>query len=201
MRIRVVTDAGDRRRTGFLEVLFNILAATQNKKMTHTRKILVAKILTAHGVKGFVKLRCFLEDPQDIAHYNPLTDDSGQTYKITLKNPIKGDWVAAIDGVADRTEAEKLRGCELFITRDQLPDLAEGELYLDDLIGLRAVNHLGEIVGEVIATENFGASDLLEIMPLQGAKSFYVPMAEPYLSAIDFQNGTIEIADYETFMS
>lgn len=169
--------------------------------MTHTRKILVAKILTAHGVKGFVKLRCFLEDPRNIADYNSITDDSGRAYKITLKNPIKGDWVAAIEGVADRTAAEKLRGRELFITRDQLPDLEDGELYLDDLIGLHAHNSTGEIVGKVIAIQNFGASDLLEIMPLQGGKSFYVPMAEPYFGAIDFQQGTVDIADYEAFMS
>lgn len=169
--------------------------------MTHTRKILVAKILTAHGVKGFVKLRCFLEDPRDIVDYNPITDELGRAYKITLKNPIKGDWVAAIDGVADRTAAEQLRGRELFITRDQLPDLEDGELYLDDLIGLYARNSTGEIVGEVIAIQNFGASDLLEIMPLQGGKSFYMPMAEPYFGAIDFQQGTVEIADYEAFMS
>ncbi|MBL8640341.1 MAG: 16S rRNA processing protein RimM [Alphaproteobacteria bacterium] len=169
--------------------------------MTHTRKILVAKILTAHGVKGFVKLRCFLEDPRDVADYNSITDDSGRAYKITLKNPIKGDWVAAIDGITDRTAAEKLRGRELFITRDQLPDLADGELYLDDLIGLKALNPENIIIGEIIAIQNFGASDLLEIMPLQGGKSFYVPMAEPYFGTIDFQQGTVEIADYEAFMS
>lgn len=169
--------------------------------MTHTRKILVAKILTAHGVKGFVKLRCFLEDPRDIIDYDPITDESGRTYKITLKNPIKGDWVAAIDGVVDRTAAEKLRGRELFITRDQLPDLADGELYLDDMIGLHARNNMGEIVGEVIAIQNFGAGDLIEILPPHGGKSFYVPMVEPYLGAIDFEQGIVEITDYEAFMS
>ena len=77
--------------------------------------------------------------------------------------------------MADRTAAEKLRGTALTVPRSALPALGEGEYYHADLIGLAAVSSEGEPLGEVIAVENFGAGDVLEIKRPTG-KRFMVPM-------------------------
>lgn len=158
----------------------------------------IAKILTAHGVRGLVKLRCFLENPEDITNYNPLHDDKGKSYVIALKNPIKNDWVAEIRGITDRNEAEKLRGITLNIPRDDLPAPKGEEVYHIDLIGMAAQDENNQDIGLVIAIDNFGAGDIIEIKPM-GAASFYVPFSKPYLVNVDHDRKVISFTGIDGF--
>ena len=99
---------------------------------------------------------------------------------LTLKkvrDDGKGGAIASFSEIADRTAAEKLRGTLLTVPRSALPPLAEGEYYHADLIGLAAVSEEGEPIGAVVAVENFGAGDVLEIERPDG-KRFMVPMRE-----------------------
>lgn len=162
--------------------------------------IAIAKIMTAHGVRGLVKLRCFLEDPKEITQYNPLTDDKGRPYTVTLKNPIKSDWVASINDINDRNDAEKLRGITLFTARDNLPPPNEDEFYHIDLIGMNVTNEHQQNIGVVIAVDNFGAGDIIEVKPL-GKSSFYLPFSEPYLVSVDTDNKTIHVKESEGFIN
>ena len=83
----------------------------------------------------------------------------------------------AVALMADSTSrwAEALRGTALTVPRAALPDLDEGEYYHTDLIGLPVVSTTGEALGRVIAVENYGAGDVIEIERPDG-KRFMVPM-------------------------
>src|SRR3546814_5399267 len=83
--------------------------------------------------------------------------------------------IARFAEITDRNTAEALRGTELCVPRSALPLLAEGEYYHADLIGLPCVSTSGEELGSVVAVENFGAGDILEIERPTG-KRFMVPM-------------------------
>lgn len=157
--------------------------------------ICIAKILTAHGVRGFVKVDCFLENPHELESYNPLKTSDGKEITLHLKNPIKGKFLAEIKGVTDRNDAEKYRNIELFTERDKLPEPEEG-FYHSDLIGMSLKNKQDQIIGKVIAVENFGAGDLIQVQPVSG-KIFYLPFTEPYVGEIldDF----IEVDRVEDF--
>ena len=161
-------------------------------------KVCIAKILTAHGVRGLVKIDCYLEDPQELANYNPLSDSAGREYTITLKNPIKSKWLAEIKGVADRTDAEKYRNIELFTARDQLPDADDG-YYHEDLIDLEVRKTDGTRIGTIIGIDNFGASDVIEVKPETG-KTFYLPFTEPYLVDVNMEENFITVEGAEGFI-
>jgi 16S rRNA processing protein RimM len=79
--------------------------------------------------------------------------------------------VARFDGINDRSAAEALRGTLVEVDRSALPPLEEGEYYHADLIGLPAVDRDGNAVGIVVAVENYGAGDLLEIELEDGRRS------------------------------
>ena len=164
------------------------------------KTICIAEVMTAHGVRGLVKLRCHLEDPQDLKNYSPLFDAKGKTYDVVLKNPIKHDWIAEIKGITDRNVAEKLRGLKLYIPRDALPETEDDEFYYEDLIGCKTISVDGVENGTVIGVDNFGAGDLLEIKPLSGS-SYYLPIVEPYVQTIDIDARTIVIEPAEEFMN
>lgn len=142
-----------------------------------SKRIAVAKVASAHGIKGLVKLHVFAENI-DLLRGTLFTSESGdKTLSLTLKNPTAKHWLAEVENITDRTQAEKLRGTVFYIDKDALPEPEEGEFYISDLIGLICIDENKKEVGEVIAVENFGASDLLEIKP-SGSESFYLPFTD-----------------------
>lgn len=146
------------------------------------KRILIAEITTAHGIKGQVKVRSYSDDPYALENYTLYTGEAEeQTLTLTLKNPIKGDWIADVKGVTDRTAAEALRGKKLFIAREALPPLPAGQYYHADLIGLSVVDEKNALIGTVTAVQNFGAGDLLEVKAADG-KNIYVPVSAMHMN-------------------
>jgi len=133
----------------------------------------MAAITGAHGVTGEVRLKLFGEGVESLKRFRAF-NDSGLTL-TKLRDDGKGGAIARFAEVSDRTAAEALRGLVLTVPRSALPPLESGEYYHADLIGLPAISTSGEALGIVIAVENFGAGDVLEIRRPDGRR-FMVPM-------------------------
>jgi len=120
-------------------------------------------------VTGEVRLKVFADD---LAAYKRFNDGA-----LTLKSARPGNngTIARFAEIADRNAAEGLRGTELTVPRSALPPLEEGEYYHADLIGLAVVSTEGEAIGRVVAIDNFGAGDVIEIERDSG-KRFMIPM-------------------------
>jgi 16S rRNA processing protein RimM len=159
--------------------------------------ICIARIGAAHGVRGAVKLWSFTEDPLAVKAYGPLvTKDGARQFEVTHAREAKGHLVATLKGIATREDAERLNGLELYIAREKLPATDEDEYYHADLIGLAAVTPANEPLGRVIAIHNFGAGDIIEIAPPNGA-TMLLPFTNAVVPTVDLANGcvTIELPD------
>lgn len=119
----------------------------------------------AHGIAGEVKLKLFTEN---LSRWQAFNDGA-----LTVE-ALRGN-IARFAEVRDRTAAEALRGTLLTIPRAALPALADGEYYHADLIGLPVRLADDTLVGHVVAVENFGAGDLIEIERADGRR-FMAPM-------------------------
>jgi 16S rRNA processing protein RimM len=128
--------------------------------------VVLAAVAGAHGVGGEVRLKVFADD---LSAHRTLNGGA-----LTLKSLRDGS-IARFAEVGDRNAAEAMRGTLLWVDRAALPALDEGEYYHADLIGLAAFTDSGEEVGRVVAVENFGAGDVVEIKRGSG-KRFMVPM-------------------------
>ena len=158
-----------------------------------TAPICVARIGSAHGVHGAVKLWTFTEDPLAVKHYGPLTTkDGARSFEVATAREAKGHLVATLKGIATREDAERLNGIELYIAREKLPATDDDEYYHADLIGLVAVNAADEPIGRVLAIHNFGAGDIIEIAPPLGA-TMLLPFTNAVVPTIDFANGRVVI--------
>jgi len=106
-----------------------------------------------------------------VASYGVLeSEDGSRQFEIESLRAGKDFLVARIAGINDRDAAETLTNVDLFVPRERLPSIQEPDtFYHADLIGLTAVTKNGEKVGTVMAVHNFGAGDIIEIAPAQGA--------------------------------
>lgn len=148
-------------------------------------RVLIAQIGAAHGVRGEVRLKPFTQNPLDVAAYGPLeTEDGRRRFEIESVRPAKDMLIARLKGVTDRDAAEALRNMRLYVARERLPSPADDEFYYADLVGLAAVTAQGEAIGTVKAVHNFGAGDLLEIEPADGA-TLMLPFNEVTVPVVD----------------
>jgi 16S rRNA processing protein RimM len=155
--------------------------------------ICVARIGAAHGVRGAVKLWTFTEDPLAVKRFGPLTTKDGvRQFEVTTAREAKGHLVATLKGIATREDAERLNGVELYIAREKLPATGEDEYYHADLIGLAAVTPANEPLGRVVAIHNFGAGDIIEIAPPQGA-TMLLPFTNAVVPSVDLAGGRVMI--------
>ncbi|MDB5509300.1 MAG: rimM [Hyphomicrobiales bacterium] len=158
-------------------------------------RLLVGVFGAPHGVRGEVRLKSYTADPMAIASYAGLTDESGQRrFKIVSARPVKDDLlVVRVEGIGDRTAAEKLTNVAIAMARDALPPADEEEFYHADLIGLRAETQEGERIGIIANVLNYGAGDILEIRPDAG-EALLLPFTKAVVPVVDLNGGRVVVA-------
>jgi len=149
-------------------------------------KIVLAAVAGAHGVKGEVRLKLFTDSAESLAVHDKLYVGGAERRLLSIRESGKTA-VARLEGVNGRSAAEALRGSLVEVDRSSLSPLDDGEYYHADLIGLRAVDGQGNPIGSVVAVENYGGGDLLEVQ-LESGKTSLIPFKR---GIADFEDGRI----------
>ena len=154
--------------------------------------ICVGVITGVKGVTGLLRVKCFTQNPGDLTAYGPLLGRDGvKTFHMSVQEVAETSVVVACKDVKDRTQAEGLKGTELFLPRAALPVLAEEEFYHVDLIGLDVQDEDGETLGTVSSVQNFGAGDFLEVRVPSRANqtSVTIPFTKEAVPLVDLKAG------------
>ena len=158
------------------------------------RMILIAEVAGAFGVKGEVRLTSWAADPKTLLTYSPLLDETGRpALTLTSGRIHKGGLVGRAREIETREAAQALRGLKLFVAREALPPPDEDEYYLADLIGLAAFDPDGASLGRVKSVADFGAGDLLEIDPGDGAPAWWAPFTREVVIEVGMAAGRVVI--------
>ena len=150
------------------------------------KRVALAAVAGAHGVKGEVRLKLFSDSAASLASHKSVYVGGVKHRLVGVRDGGKTA-VARFGGVADRSAAEALRGQLVEVDRSALPPLEDGEYYHSDLIGLPCVDDAGQALGTVVSVENFGAGDLLEV-ELPGGKRSLIPFRD---GIADLEEGRI----------
>jgi 16S rRNA processing protein RimM len=146
------------------------------------KRIALAAVAGAHGIKGELRLKLFTQSSDNLMRYETVYV-GGIERKLESVRPGPAGAVARIEGIADRSAAEALRGSLVEVERSALPPLDPGEYYHADLIGRACVDRDGRELGRVVAVENYGAGDLLEVES-QNGKTSLIPF-KPGIAELD----------------
>jgi 16S rRNA processing protein RimM len=145
-------------------------------------KIALAAVAGAHGVKGELRLKLFSDSVESLSHHDCLYVGGVERRLLSIRDSGKAA-VARFEGIRDRSAAEALRGSLVEVARSALPPLEPGEYYHADLVGLACEDRDGRPMGAVVAVENYGAGDLLEI-ELDDGMSALIPF-KPGIADLD----------------
>ncbi len=156
-------------------------------------RVCLGVITAAHGVKGLVRVKSFTAEPEAIARYGPLEDESGQRrLELQLVGAARGVLLARLPGIADRDAAERLKGTRLYLARAALPVPGDEEYYHADLLGLAAVLRDGTVLGRVRAIHDYGAGDSIEIERAQGG-IVVLPFTRAAVPEVDLAGGRLVV--------
>jgi 16S rRNA processing protein RimM len=137
-----------------------------NTQQQNNEWLVLGKLTSAYGVKGWIKVYSYTEPMENIGNYHPIwLERNGQRKEITLesvKRHGKG-LVAKIEGCDSREQIPDYTGGLLVVPRDQLAPLEPGEYYWSDLIGLAVINERGEDLGKVHHLIETGSNDVLVV--------------------------------------
>ena len=174
-----------------------------DRLQTAGRRVCVGAIAGARGLNGDVWVKSFTAAPEDVAAYGPVSDAAGlRRFTLRVVGHGSGGVIARIDGIADRTAAEAVKGIELFVERAALPAPADDEFYFADLIGLTAEraeapdedapDEARRLIGRVDEVHDFGAGAVLEVRLAQGGVAM-VPFTREAVPAVDLARGRLLI--------
>ena len=157
----------------------------------NNKKLLVGKINGFFGLQGWVKVFSYTNPRTNILNYSPWSikvDGNFKSIDITSGREQSKTIVAHIKGVDNREDSQKFIGQDIYINKEQLPELTQGEYYWHELIGFDVINKDEERLGTVDYFVETGANDVLVV---KGKKEYWIPYIEPFLVSIDSKNNKI----------
>jgi 16S rRNA processing protein RimM len=153
----------------------------------------MGRIATPFGVKGWVKVQPYSEDPGALMDFESWRVGRGEQQKHYSVEAIQDHGkalIAKLAGIDDRDAAYALRGQEISVAKTDLPPPQENEFYWSDLIGLTVVNREGIELGKVDSLMESGANDLLVV---KGTREHLIPFVAAFVGKVDLAGGTIEV--------
>jgi 16S rRNA processing protein RimM len=163
--------------------------------------VVMGKVVGAQGIQGWVKVQTFTEYLDSLLDYGTWHVGNEQAWRPleVLEANVHGGKViiAKLEGIADRTAAEKCKGLLIAVPRSELPAQEEGEYYWSDLIGLAVENVQGEVFGTVDSLLETGANDVLVVKGEGGEK--LIPFIASVIQHVSLKDKIIRVdwqADY-----
>lgn len=142
----------------------------------------IGAVARAHGVRGALRVR--LDNPGSDVLSRVASVRVGQLdFRVRSARHDAAGCLVELEGVGDRDAAEALRGQEVLLPREALPEPDEDELYLADLPGCALVDVGGASLGTVVGVENYGAHELL-LVRTPGGEAM-LPFVDEYVREVD----------------
>jgi len=168
-----------------------------NDRTASERIVVLGKIAGVFGIAGWVKVLSYTDPPDNLLRYRQWslvrdTEDEPKDWRptkaIQSRMTSKGLQVQ-LEGVLDRTQAEKLAGMLIGVPRELLPKPAAREYYWDDLVGLEAYTPDGARLGRIADIRATTAHALLSIVAEHDGKrvEHLVPLVTERLLKVDLE--------------
>lgn len=156
--------------------------------------ILLGKITKPHGIRGEVKIYPYSGQPENFLDYRKVyigPDGERVPYEVERSRVQGKTVILRLTGCTDRNTAETLVENEVWLDRDDLPELSEDEYYWADLEGKIVRTEEGRELGRVTGMLDSGAHDILSVTG--AGHEYLIPMREEFIVSIDEQEVVLRL--------
>ena len=162
-------------------------------------RVAIGKILRAWGVKGELLIAPFCEDLKRYSQVEKVfisdADAKEKPYRIKRSRIFQGEILLQLEGIDNRTKAERLKGKYLEIDKKDVPLLTEGCYYVFDLVNCQILTLKGKKIGEVMEILLFPANPVLSVR--KGKEEYLIPFVKEVVKKIDLEKRVIWIEPIE----
>lgn len=163
--------------------------------------IIVGKLGSSYGIRGWLRVFSFTEEPDSLFDYKPwYIQRSGKWQEVEVESfkPHNQDTIVKLKGIDDRDDANLLTNFEIYVNAQDLPSLDEGDFYWKDLIGCKVVTINGYDLGQVSDLMETGSNDVLvvkaNLKDAFGAKERLIPFVEEqFIKQVDLSTKQITV--------
>jgi 16S rRNA processing protein RimM len=145
--------------------------------------ILAGSILGLHGLKGYIKVKSFLENPKDLFNFDKYFINKVSFSSLQLKFNKKSIFICELSGINSMEEAKNFVNNDIFIYKSSLPKTDKDEIYLNDLISFNVELESGLYLGELVKFYDFGAGPIIGVK--QGHTEMMLPFSDNFIINID----------------
>jgi 16S rRNA processing protein RimM len=153
--------------------------------------VAIGVVVAPHGVRGTLRVRALGAGQHLREGREPVV--AGVRRRISSARQSPKGFLLDLEGVESRTDAQPLRGEQLLLDREELDSTEEGEFYVADLVGLKAVSDAGEVLGTVTDTFETAAHEVLVVREEKGRQDLYLPFTMEHVPQVDLQTGRIVV--------
>ncbi len=159
--------------------------------------IYYGKITKVHGLAGELRVSPFSHQPESLSEVGQIFIEISprgdpETFKVTKCRLSKGSAIIKLEGIDSIAEAEKLKGCKVYVEESELPELEEDEYYWFELIGLDIYTDDGRYVGKVDSLIDRAFQSVLVVK--NNEREILIPLSEPIVKEINLGESKIIIS-------
>ena len=145
--------------------------------MSNDNHVIVGKIISHHGIKGWLTIRSFTKIPEEIFKYDLNILSNNEYIKIDLEefNIMPKKIIMKVKGFNDIESTSFYLGKKLTVAKENLPKTKKDEYYWHELIGLNVMNSEKRNIGIVDGLFSSGDNDVLIVKNDERKDDIYIP--------------------------
>ena len=143
------------------------------------------EIVTTHGVKGEMKVLCWLDSPEDLCDFDRCRIDETEYVieKCRVQNTCN---LVKLTGIEDMDAAQAMRGKVVKLYRE---DISDEVIFAAELIGVQVFAD-GEAIGKITEVLDYPGNSVYVV---KGQYSYMIPAVKQFVLSTDLDANRMEV--------
>ena len=147
--------------------------------------IKAGEIVTTHGVRGEVKVLCWLDDPEMLCEFDRCRI-SGKEYTIDTCRVQKTCNLVKLSGIDTMEAAQAMRGQVIELYREDIDDEV---IFADELKGMEVFAD-GENIGKIVDVLDYPGNSVYVV---QGQHEYMIPAVSAFILSTDMDKNEMQV--------
>ena len=143
------------------------------------------EIVTTHGIRGEVKVMCWLDDPEMLCEFDRCQID-GKDYEIEQCRVQKTCNLVKLSGIDTMDAAQAMRGKKIMLYREDIDDEV---IFAAELIGVEVFAE-GRKIGKITDVLDYPGNSVYVV---RGEHEYMIPAVKAFILNTDVEGNRMDV--------